>query len=224
MINIKTDEALIRQQIVLSKKLFEMDPEIAKKVIEAANLEIERLEKLQKEADEKSANACKMIEAGKFYEAFNEFKKEKGIRDKVGDIIGAKIAEALSIESMIRSLMNSQQIYHRSNFHLSSFWEERALVLYGEIEDIEGIDRVNALMNAFKQLEEGDNERFLTAEFLKNETIKDLEFIQQFSLGECSGRYGQKPKEIFVLLVYIRSVNEKGWYSVFLEERTKLKQ
>lgn len=143
----KIDEELARQQIEFSRVLFEMNSGIAKKVIVVANLEIERLQKLQKIADEDFASAVKFMEEKEFDRAASEFRKTKEIRDDIGDENGAMFAEAFLSESL------SRMWFEDDYFSSATGFAKNALESFKKISDQEGVTRIEALIKEIEQKE-----------------------------------------------------------------------
>lgn len=144
-INKTIDEELVRQQIKLSRTLFEINPGTAKKVIAVANLEIERLQELQKTADEYFAIAVKFMEETNFDLAVMKFGWVRDIRNDIGDKSGAILARAFGFESASRMFLK----YDRFSFAIEQ--AKTALESFKKINDQEGIVRIKALMKEMGQ-------------------------------------------------------------------------
>lgn len=146
-INGKVDEELVRQQIELSRTLFEMNPGMAKKVIVATNLEIARLENFRIKAEEKFKSGSVHMNVGRFSIAGEDFARVANLKMEIGD----KNGEALALEM-------KAQCYFKSNVALSSAAHrdaEKALKIYQEIGDEEGAARARAMIEKIEQERSG---------------------------------------------------------------------
>lgn len=136
-----TEEELIKQQIELSRTLFEMNPIMAKKVIAAANLEMKRLENIRIEANEKFDVALIDMKDGYFNTAERIFGEVADLRKETGE----EPEEALAREKQAECLLRTK------NMELSQEIAIAAQKIYKKIGDQEGIARIKALMKEIGQ-------------------------------------------------------------------------
>ncbi|MBU3965079.1 hypothetical protein KKG29_03510 [Patescibacteria group bacterium] len=130
-------EDLVRQQIEFAKKLCEISPGMAKKVIAATNLEIARLEKLQSEAEKIFNRGRSNFKAGFFSLASADFTEALSRQREIGDIEG----EASSFE------MQAKCCYNISGMLVMALNKAReAIKIYKKIDNADGVARVKALI------------------------------------------------------------------------------
>lgn len=144
----KVDEELIRQQIELSKKLFEIDPGMAKKVILVARSEMERLKKLQIEAEKKFKIGSVHMDAERFTTAVSNFATAIELRTEIGDEEG----QAMALEMQVACFLK----IGRGMTDAARKRAEKAIEIYEKIGSTDGINKVKSLIKEIEQKEKDE--------------------------------------------------------------------
>lgn len=146
------DPELFRMIIKLSKTLLKMeDPEMAKTLIVGVfHPGIEKWEKLQAEADGNFKFALQYMQTKEYDRAAEYFRKTRDIRDEIGEKKGAILAMAFVYESLSR-------MWFKNSLHPFSTATEqakKALELFKELGNQEGIVRIEELIKEIEQKEQ----------------------------------------------------------------------
>lgn len=138
-----TRKEIVEKGTALLETLSEIPDWMAKAILDKAMREIEKSQVLQLELDRKF-NAILSAEDGDLYVAHYEFGDLAKERRSMGDEEGSKVAMAYSIENLSR-LLFSRKDPDSANLAID------ALKIFKEIDDKEGMARIEKLMEEIKQ-------------------------------------------------------------------------
>lgn len=146
-VDINMDSELSGLQAELSKKLFEMNPDVAKKfIVDEIFPGIGKRERHQVAAKGSFDVVLKYMQAKEFDKAAGEFRKTKDINDGIGDKKGALLAMAFVHESLSRMWFQNF-----SSSFTATEQAKKALEYFQQLGDQEGIARIELLIQEIKE-------------------------------------------------------------------------